>query len=138
MVSHRLRPWFGDWVVCRAAKLGTQWNDYDDSDSNTVFAHPNAMALARSLYRHWPARYRRQFPDEDTTEEFVPSRLAQKLGLAYPTPPKATPYVEEDDDEMFISLLILYEQGLGSRTLKEIQDTLVEMYEEFTKVDWSD
>ena len=138
MLSRRLGRWFADWETCRNAKLGTQWEDYDESHSDIVYAHPNAMALARSLYSHWSARYRKQFPGEDTTEESVPSVIAQKLGRADTTPPEATPYVEEDDDTIFQSLLILHERRFGLGALGELKHTLVNMHAVLDDVDWSD
>ena len=69
----------------------------------------------------------------------APSIIAQKLGPADPTPPEATAYVEEENDAIFLSLSILHERGLGSRTLEELKYTLIGMYEGFAKmVDWSD
>ena len=130
-----LRRWFGDWLSCHDAKFAFQSQLYDDP--NVKFAYPNAKILATSLYCHWFDRYRRQ--RKEPTKTVAPSRIAQKVGFSVAAPSERPPYVEDDEDTVFLNILILQDEALmGREELKETQGALVEMFRGYREIDWSD
>ena len=133
-VSDHLRRWFADWVTCSTAKLGFRWSDYENS--KIVFAHPNALGVARHIYGHWSDRYKRQFPNKKSKR--FPSAIARELGRTTATSEEATPYVEEDEDTVFADLVIAHDESMGSDALIETQQIVIGMHRGVRKVDWSD
>ena len=130
-----LRRWFGDWLSCHDAKFAFQSQLYDDP--NVKFAYPNAEFLATSLYWHWFDRCRWQ--RKEPTKTVAPSRIAPKVGLSVTAPSERPPYVEEDEDTVFLSISILQDEApMDHEKLKETQGALIEMFWGYREIDWSD
>ena len=135
MTSGLLRKWLGDWAICRNAKMGLRWEEHDAPD--VTFVYPNARELARFLHGHWLDRYRRQFREPTTEDD--PSILTLLFGFAAPASIETPPYVEEEDDTVFQSVLVLHEKALLKREeFSEIRGALIEMAMGCRKIYWSD
>ena len=60
------------------------------------------------------------------------SGVRSRLNGIYPPPE------EKDDDTVFEDLVFLQDPALGFKSLSEIQDMQIQMYENYERVDWSD
>ena len=112
--SNSLRRWFGDPETSRIVKYALGWRD--DDVVEIPLAHPNARWLACALHEYLLDRYKRQFQHPP-----------------WKNPP---PYEEEDDRTVFLDMMCLHGQELGSVELKEIKDTLWKLYEVYKT--WSE
>ena len=130
-----LRNWFKDPETCLYTKLGFKWKRYHML--NAKYAYPNARILVKSLRGYWLGRYRRQ--DEEPTKIVAPSLFRQKVGFPVEDPSEPPPYVEEDEDIVFLKILILQDEALMVyEGLKETRGALDKMFGGYMGIDWSD
>ena len=132
--TYLLRGWSVDWLTSLGTRMGFKLKDYDDP--KVVFAYPNSKILAARLQKYWLDRYHRSKVEK--LGMVVRPSIVSQLGFPANIPGEASPYVEDNDDMVFRSILVLLAAELVDREeLEEINNALVEMCKGYKEIDWS-
>ena len=130
-----LHEWFEHPKICRAAKIQFILEPYEEP--SVELTYPNAGILVESLRGYWRGSFCRQ--SNVPTKVVAPSHFRQRVRFPVEDPSEPPPYVEEDEDTVFLKILILQDETLtGHEELKETKGTLDKMFSEYWEIDWSD